>query len=89
MKIPRNAGKLICLLFLIFIIFWIAISIYFADEIDPEDKFYSSLLENEYITGIITSRPGIILSRLGVTKKHPVVLVPGIVSTGLEIWKGK
>uniref|UniRef100_A0A7S1U6V0 Phospholipid:diacylglycerol acyltransferase n=1 Tax=Phaeomonas parva TaxID=124430 RepID=A0A7S1U6V0_9STRA len=32
--------------------------------------------------------PGERLAEKGLTRKHPVILVPGIVSTGLEIWKG-
>jgi len=33
--------------------------------------------------------PGVRLSREGVTALHPVVLVPGIVTDGLELWEGR
>ncbi|RZB74939.1 putative phospholipid:diacylglycerol acyltransferase 2 isoform X2 [Glycine soja] len=33
--------------------------------------------------------PGVRLSREGVTALHPVVLVPGIVTGGLELWEGR
>ena len=33
--------------------------------------------------------PGVRLSREGVTALHPVVLVPGIVIGGLELWEGR
>lgn len=33
--------------------------------------------------------PGVRLSREGVAALHPVVLVPGIVTGGLELWEGR
>ena len=33
--------------------------------------------------------PGVELRERGLTPKHPVVIVPGFVSTGLELWRGK
>lgn len=33
--------------------------------------------------------PGVRLKREGLTALHPVVLVPGIVTGGLELWEGK
>jgi len=33
-------------------------------------------------------RPGEILSQEGLRKKHPMVFIPGITSTGLEVWQG-
>lgn len=36
-----------------------------------------------------TEPPGARLSRHGLTALHPVVLVPGIVTGGLELWEGR
>ncbi len=33
-------------------------------------------------------RPGEILAAEGLRKKHPMVFIPGITSTGLEVWQG-
>ncbi|CAJ1979198.1 unnamed protein product [Sphenostylis stenocarpa] len=33
--------------------------------------------------------PGVRLSREGVTALHPIILVPGIVTGGLELWEGR
>ena len=35
------------------------------------------------------SRPGRVLRRRGASAKHPVFLVPGFVTTGLELWEGQ
>ena len=32
--------------------------------------------------------PGLKLAQMGLTAKHPVVFVPGIVTGGLELWEG-
>nr|UWT60811.1 phospholipid:diacylglycerol acyltransferase 2 [Buglossoides arvensis] len=37
----------------------------------------------------VPEAPGIVLKREGLTALHPVVLVPGIVTGGLELWEGK
>lgn len=37
----------------------------------------------------VAEPPGVRLKREGVTALHPVVLVPGIVTGGLELWEGK
>jgi len=36
-----------------------------------------------------TERPGSTLWKAGLRTKHPVVMVPGIVTTGLELWAGE
>jgi len=36
-----------------------------------------------------SKRPGAALRKSGLRAKHPVVLVPGIVTTGLELWHGE
>eukprot|EP00927_Polykrikos_kofoidii_P046014 TRINITY_DN40199_c0_g1_i1.p1 TRINITY_DN40199_c0_g1~~TRINITY_DN40199_c0_g1_i1.p1 ORF type:complete len:673 (-),score=109.49 TRINITY_DN40199_c0_g1_i1:470-2311(-) len=36
-----------------------------------------------------TDRVGVRLARTGVTVNNPVVLVPGIITTGLEVWDGE
>ena len=36
-----------------------------------------------------TERPGSALWKAGLRAKHPVVMVPGIVTTGLELWAGE
>eukprot|EP01012_Entosiphon_sulcatum_P021219 TRINITY_DN25998_c0_g1_i1.p1 TRINITY_DN25998_c0_g1~~TRINITY_DN25998_c0_g1_i1.p1 ORF type:complete len:696 (-),score=87.29 TRINITY_DN25998_c0_g1_i1:38-2125(-) len=33
-------------------------------------------------------RPGIVMAAQGMTAKHPIVLIPGFVTTGLELWQG-
>ena len=33
--------------------------------------------------------PGVRVRERGLGAKHPVVIVPGFVSTGLELWRGK
>lgn len=37
----------------------------------------------------VAEPPGVRLKREGVTALHPLVLVPGIVTGGLELWEGK
>lgn len=50
-------------------------------------------LENGFMlprafTGEQDPRPGLELSRRGYKPKHPVLLVPGFVTSGLELWNG-
>ncbi|CAH9072767.1 unnamed protein product [Cuscuta europaea] len=40
-------------------------------------------------TQLATESPGALLKRDGLTAFHPVVLVPGIVTGGLELWEGR
>lgn len=42
----------------------------------------------EAITGPLPDPPGLKLRKEGLTAKHPVVFVPGIVTAGLELWEG-
>ncbi|KAL4195888.1 hypothetical protein AMTRI_Chr04g243330 [Amborella trichopoda] len=42
----------------------------------------------EAITGPLPDPPGVKLQKEGLTAKHPVVFVPGIVTGGLELWEG-
>lgn len=42
----------------------------------------------EAITGPMPDPPGLKLKKEGLTAKHPVVFVPGIVTGGLELWEG-
>lgn len=42
----------------------------------------------EAITGPLPDPPGVKLAKEGLTAKHPVVFVPGIVTGGLELWGG-
>lgn len=42
----------------------------------------------EAITGPLPDPPGMKLRKEGLTVKHPVVFVPGIVTGGLELWEG-
>ncbi|KAK9280828.1 hypothetical protein L1049_003717 [Liquidambar formosana] len=42
----------------------------------------------EAITGPLPDHPGVKLRKEGLTAKHPVVFVPGIVTGGLELWEG-
>lgn len=42
----------------------------------------------EAITGPVSDPPGVKLRKEGLTAKHPVVFVPGIVTGGLELWEG-
>ncbi|KAL6220945.1 hypothetical protein ACLB2K_008698 [Fragaria x ananassa] len=42
----------------------------------------------EAITGPVSDPPGVKLRKEGLTAKHPVVFVPGIVTAGLELWEG-
>ncbi|CAL5398532.1 unnamed protein product [Camellia sinensis] len=42
----------------------------------------------EAITGPLPDPPGLKLLKEGLTAKHPVVFVPGIVTGGLELWEG-
>ncbi|XP_027330312.1 phospholipid:diacylglycerol acyltransferase 1-like isoform X2 [Abrus precatorius] len=43
----------------------------------------------EAITGPLPDPPGVKLRKEGLTVKHPVVFVPGIVTGGLELWEGR
>ncbi|KAJ7951546.1 Phospholipid:diacylglycerol acyltransferase 1 [Quillaja saponaria] len=43
----------------------------------------------EAITGPLPDPPGLKLKKEGLTAKHPVVFVPGIVTGGLELWEGR
>ncbi|KAG9130004.1 hypothetical protein Leryth_026740 [Lithospermum erythrorhizon] len=42
----------------------------------------------ERITGPLPDPPGVKLRKEGLSAKHPVVFVPGIVTGGLELWEG-
>ncbi|XP_077240979.1 phospholipid:diacylglycerol acyltransferase 1-like [Tasmannia lanceolata] len=42
----------------------------------------------EAITGPLPDPPGVKLQKEGLSAKHPVVFVPGIVTGGLELWEG-
>ncbi|KAG8376194.1 hypothetical protein BUALT_Bualt09G0037800 [Buddleja alternifolia] len=42
----------------------------------------------EAITGPLPDPPGVKLAKEGLTAKHPVIFVPGIVTGGLELWEG-
>ncbi|XP_010273953.1 PREDICTED: phospholipid:diacylglycerol acyltransferase 1-like [Nelumbo nucifera] len=42
----------------------------------------------EAINGPLPDPPGVKLQKEGLTVKHPVVFVPGIVTGGLELWEG-
>ena len=42
----------------------------------------------EAITGPLPDPPGVKLRKEGLSAKHPVVFVPGIVTGGLELWEG-
>ena len=42
----------------------------------------------EAITGPLPDPPGVKLRKEGLSVKHPVVFVPGIVTGGLELWEG-
>ncbi|XP_054781726.1 phospholipid:diacylglycerol acyltransferase 1-like isoform X2 [Prosopis cineraria] len=42
----------------------------------------------EAITGPLPDPPGLKLKKEGLTAKHPVIFVPGIVTGGLELWEG-
>lgn len=42
----------------------------------------------EALTGPLPDPPGVKLRKEGLTAKHPVVFVPGIVTGGLELWEG-
>ncbi|XP_039123936.1 phospholipid:diacylglycerol acyltransferase 1 isoform X2 [Dioscorea cayenensis subsp. rotundata] len=43
----------------------------------------------EAISGPMPDPPGALLRKEGVTARHPVVFVPGIVTGGLELWEGR
>eukprot|EP00457_Paulinella_chromatophora_P002733 gb/GEZN01002738.1/.p1 GENE.gb/GEZN01002738.1/~~gb/GEZN01002738.1/.p1 ORF type:complete len:679 (-),score=69.29 gb/GEZN01002738.1/:229-2265(-) len=43
----------------------------------------------EPLESIDSRRPGLRAAHDNVTAKHPVILVPGFISSGLELWKGK
>lgn len=43
----------------------------------------------EAISGPLPDPPGVKLMKEGLTAKHPVVFVPGIVTGGLELWEGR
>lgn len=36
-----------------------------------------------------TERIGITLAEAGLKPKYPVIVIPGFVTSGLELWKGK
>lgn len=42
----------------------------------------------EAITGPLPDPPGVKLQKEGLSAKHPVLFVPGIVTGGLELWEG-
>eukprot|EP01018_Ginkgo_biloba_P018028 Gb_39375 [translate_table: standard] len=43
----------------------------------------------QYITGPYVDPPGIKLKKEGLKAYHPIILVPGIVTGGLELWEGR
>eukprot|EP00405_Crypthecodinium_cohnii_P057826 CAMPEP_0206616938 /NCGR_PEP_ID=MMETSP0325_2-20121206/59296_1 /ASSEMBLY_ACC=CAM_ASM_000347 /TAXON_ID=2866 /ORGANISM="Crypthecodinium cohnii, Strain Seligo" /LENGTH=659 /DNA_ID=CAMNT_0054138743 /DNA_START=121 /DNA_END=2099 /DNA_ORIENTATION=- len=40
-------------------------------------------------SGAEEDRVGVRMNRQGVTVRHPVVMIPGIITTGLEVWDGE
>jgi len=63
--------------------------------LDPEDRMLSDVLSSEWIANIsgaavqLPALPGERLAAGGLRKKHPLVFLPGIISTPLEVWAGK
>jgi hypothetical protein len=53
------------------------------------------LMDDRFVkvaNGILNSnitRPGQVMASRGARAKHPVVIIPGIVSSGLEVWDGR
>lgn len=80
-------------LLLLALYLWIAVVLVIACSISvlvAEEALSSSatgLIAN--LTSAGADRPGLRLAAEGLSVKHPVVIVPGIVSTALELWKGK
>eukprot|EP01138_Halocafeteria_seosinensis_P013405 gb/GECG01013691.1/.p1 GENE.gb/GECG01013691.1/~~gb/GECG01013691.1/.p1 ORF type:complete len:1092 (+),score=116.12 gb/GECG01013691.1/:1-3276(+) len=63
-------------------------SSWFHDVYNTESHIHRES-RSPFSTGDGNARPGLRLAREGLVKKHPVVFVPGISSTGLELWQGK
>eukprot|EP01117_Protostelium_nocturnum_P013287 TRINITY_DN4943_c0_g1_i1.p1 TRINITY_DN4943_c0_g1~~TRINITY_DN4943_c0_g1_i1.p1 ORF type:complete len:723 (-),score=239.02 TRINITY_DN4943_c0_g1_i1:50-2176(-) len=82
-----------CYVFLSFLILLLFTPV-MKQRFDPDD-----LILDEVITqlgGAIpleglhpVDRPGLRMSKEGYEAHYPVVLIPGIISSGLEVWKGK
>lgn len=63
-----------------------------------EDNFVDRTLNSQVVTDTMEKlgfqslkqeRPGLKLKKEGAMPHHPVVFIPGIVSTSLEVWQGK
>jgi len=75
---------------LIIIFFFLAWAV--KEHWDPEDAIFRKILSNEVLvnmTGKGIEKPGITLAKEGLHVYHPVIFIPGIVSTGLEVWQAK
>jgi len=61
--------------------------------IDATDRHLTSIGMETQLSHLFQTekmeRPGEIWSKKGATVVHPVVFIPGIVSTGLEVWQGE
>lgn len=71
--------------------------VYISRVVDPENNLIDSALQSQTMSkaremlGLENpkERPGVLLASEGVKPFYPVVFIPGIVSTTLEVWKGK
>lgn len=72
------------------------------DALDPEDRFAEDIITylrktsangsvEEPVDPAVSERVliGEQLAGVGLRKRHPVVFIPGIISTGLELWQGE
>lgn len=64
----------------------IGILVYFPskEHLDPEDRFTIETLFEEYNISLKEDRPGTILARENLQPVFPIVMIPGIISTGLQ-----
>ncbi|KAJ0988465.1 hypothetical protein J5N97_006821 [Dioscorea zingiberensis] len=66
---------------------WVLLFLYHAAPASLTQQVTEAV--TEAITGPMPDPPGSRLRKEGVTARHPVVFVPGIVTGGLELWEGR
>eukprot|EP01111_Echinosteliopsis_oligospora_P011878 TRINITY_DN4016_c0_g1_i1.p1 TRINITY_DN4016_c0_g1~~TRINITY_DN4016_c0_g1_i1.p1 ORF type:complete len:637 (+),score=152.92 TRINITY_DN4016_c0_g1_i1:86-1996(+) len=78
----------------IFVCLSIFVGMYVFTNSDPASDFAVEVLTSDLLQdlagpSIVSDLPGVKLAHeKNYTPKHPVIFIPGIISTGLEVWQG-
>ncbi|KAH9713529.1 phospholipid:diacylglycerol acyltransferase 1 [Citrus sinensis] len=87
-KNPKKQKSWSCIDSCCWLIGWICVTWWFLLFLYNAIPTSFNQYVTEAITGPVPDPPGVKLKKEGLTVKHPVVFVPGIVTGGLELWEG-